>query len=72
VVDTPTPVVVCCQLCASKGVRTRLIQNQQAHPFCPKCDRLQCGQCRTPIVDPKAKTCPNGHPVGRPVELPPE
>jgi hypothetical protein len=27
-------------------------------PYCLKCDRIACGQCRTPIVNPKATACP--------------
>jgi hypothetical protein len=67
----PSTEMGCCRACAREGKRTKLIENQQVHPFCPKCDRLQCGQCKVPILHPKASNCPNGHPI-RSVAPPPE
>jgi hypothetical protein len=29
--------------------------------FCPECDRRRCGQCKTPVMDPKADHCTCGH-----------
>jgi hypothetical protein len=47
-----------CQLCQSVGRKSVKYQTApDKHPVCPRCDRLQCGSCKKPTLDPFTNHC---------------
>jgi hypothetical protein len=48
-----------CGLCNRNGVTTALLTRYPgAAPICPRCDRKQCGRCKTILLEGTEKTCP--------------
>lgn len=47
--------VIACRKC--RRVKYRDSRYSQMHPICPNCDRVPCGRCKVPVLDPFVTVC---------------